>query len=539
MRKGTQAEHPVNGAVSVHDEIQRLAEAMMAGRLDERGNPAAFSGKDSDLVLLVNRMLDSLIAPLRLASGAIGEIANGRIPPFVIEDYEGEFNGIKQNLNTLLATLYGMHNETQNLIACIGDGKLRTRGNDWDYQGIWRDLIGGVNGTLDAVLDPVYEAGNILGRLANFDLSARMRGRYHGEHAVIKKAMNATAESLHAAISQVTETVELVSEVGNRITHSSRVVSEGASAQKSQLAETASTLSHISETSVKSAQNTNDARGSAHRAAESIATGKGAMEKMLEAMSEIRSSADDTATIVQEIDQIAKETDTLSSSAAEKAVRVRSSAGGFGVVANEVRNLSLRCEEAVSRLEEFNRRILSDREIGASVDAERIRTDFQYLIDDLSNIAMLSGLLGVNAAIEAAHVEGAGNDFEILTDEIRQLAKRSTDAARQTDSLIQNSIALARKGETLSREIDRHLAEAVDGAQTIGTLTDEISLASQEQASGIDLISRAVAKINDVTSQNAASADESSEVAKNLEQQVQKLSLMVSKFRLEPSTASA
>jgi len=540
MKKNDKAALSANKPViSVQDEIHKLAEAMMEGRLDERGDISAHDGKDAELVLMVNNMLDSLVNPLRLASGAIGEIANGRIPHFVIDDFQGEFNDIKHNLNSLLATLYGMNNETQNLISCIGEGKLKTRGNDWDYEGIWRDLIAGVNGTLDAVLDPVYEASAVLGSLADYDLSARMHGKYHGEHAVIKKAMNATAESLHSAIFQVTESVDLVSDVGNRISQSSRIVSQGASEQKRQLAETSQNLAHISASSIKSAQSTDDARGSAHSAAESISTGKDAMERMLEAMGEIRASADNTALIVQEINSIAKETDTLSSSAAEKAVRVRSSAGGFGVVANEIRNLSVRCEEAVVRLEDFNRQIIEGTKVGESDEAERIRTDFQYLIDDLNNIAMLSGLLGVNAAIEAAHVEGAGNDFEVLTEEIRHLAKRSTDAAKRTDELIQSSVTQARRGELLSREIDEHLAKAVEGAYAIGTLTDEISLASQEQASGIDLITRSVSQINEVTHKNADSANESSEAAKNLEMQVQKLSKMVSKFRLESSATLA
>ncbi len=522
------------GSLTVQEEIQRLAEAMMQGELGARGNPLAFSGADAELITLVNRMLDTLIAPLRLAGNALDEIAHGRIPPFVIDDYQGEYNDIKRNINTLLATLYGLHNETQSLIGNIKEGKLKTRGNDWDYEGIWLDLIAGVNGTLDAITGPLHEASDVLARLAAYDLSARMRGRYHGEHAVIKKAMNATAESLHGAIAQVSETVELVSVVGRTIAESSRLVSQGAADQERQLSETAANLAQISATSVKSSQNTSDARENAQQAAASIASGKESMERMLEAMAEIRSSADDSASIVQEIDTIAKETATLSSSAAEKAVKVRTSAGGFGVVANEIRRLSKTCEEAVNRLEDFcKRRIAICQSQGVGSEVDKLQTEFQYLIDDLDNIAMSSGLLGVNAAIEAAYVEGAGNDFELLTDEIRQLASRSTEAANKTESLILNSVEHARRGEELSKEIDQHLAIAVDGAGTIGMLTDEISLASQDQASGLEMISRAVSHINEVTRSNAASAIESTEATKELEQQVKKLTTMVSKFRLE------
>jgi methyl-accepting chemotaxis protein len=134
------------GPRTAHDEIHRLAQAMMKGLLDERGNPGQFDGEDAKLIALVNRMLDTLVTPLRLAASAIDQISHGTIPPFVIDDFQGEYNNLKRNLNILLATLYGMHNETQNLISNIHEGKLRTRGNDWDFGGIWRDLISGVNG---------------------------------------------------------------------------------------------------------------------------------------------------------------------------------------------------------------------------------------------------------------------------------------------------------------------------------------------------------------------------------------------------------
>jgi len=520
--------HPM----TAYEEIQRLAEAMMNGELGTRGNSEAFQGADAEMIALVNRMLDHLVAPLHLAAGAIAEIAHGRIPPFVIDDYKGEYNDIKRNLNSLLATLYGMHHETQHLIGNIQEGRLRTRGNDWDFEGIWRDLISGVNGTLDAVIDPVSEASAVLGRLAGYDLSARMLGKYRGEHAVIKKAMNTTAEALHSAISQVAETVVLVSDVGNRITQNSEVVSTGATEQGNQLSETSVNMARISESATKSAQNTVDAQRSAQSATDSIVKAKEAMGRMLEAMGEIRVSADNTATIIQEIDAIAKETDTLSSGASAKAIRMRTSAGGFGVVASEIRRLSQQCKDVVGRLEEFNVRI---DPVIATLDPEetaRIKDDFQYLIEDLDNVAMMSNLLGVNAAIEAAHVEGAGHDFKVVTEDIHVLAKRSTDAAKRIEGMIQSSVKLARSGDTLSKEIDANLAGAVEGARTIGILTDKISRASQEQASGFDHISQTVEQLNVVTQQNAESALESSNAAHNLAQQVSKLTATVNKFQL-------
>jgi methyl-accepting chemotaxis protein len=527
-RNGTEAR-------TAHDEIHRLAEAMMNGLLDVRGNPDQFEGEDAKLIALVNRMLDTLVTPLRLAANAIAQISHGTIPPFVIDDFQGEYNNLKRNLNILLATLYGMHNETQNLINNINEGKLRTRGNDWDFGGIWRDLISGVNGTLDAVIDPVSEASTVLSRLANYDLRARMHGRYRGEHAVIKRAMNGTAQSLQSAIAQVADSVGSVTEVGNRIARSSQTVEKGATEQDRQISEASKNLSHISESSLKTAQNTANAQSNAQNSVKSITASKEAMERMLAAMLEIRSAADNTVTIVQEIDTIAKETESLSSSAAGKALKIRSSAGGFGVVASEIRKLSTRSRDAAKRLDQFGERFHTESREDGVETIERMKKEFDTIIKDLNNVALVSHYLGLNAATEAAHVEVAGDSFEGLTEEIRQLAMRSTNAAKRTEELIKCSVDFARKGEALSQEIDDQLAVAVEGGNTISVLTDEITLGSQEQARGLDEISNAVAQINEVTRQNAESARESSAAAKVLEQETRKLSLIVNKFQISDS----
>ena len=522
-------------AMNARQIIQQVAEAMTAGQLDQRCDLTGLNSQDTELLGLVNQMLDSLISPLRLAGHALDEIAHGRIPPFVIDEYQGEYNTIKQNINTLLAILYGMHKETTNLTDSVREGNLKTRGNDWDYDGIWKELIRGMNGTLDAVLDPVNEASSVLGRLADYDLSARMRGRYHGDHAVIRKAMNTTAEALHSAISQVSETVELVSEAGQKISEGNAVVSDGAAEQSNQLAETSSNLERIAEGAATSTSKTSEAKEKVHEAAQTMEQAQESMEQMLGAMVKVREAAENTTAIVNEIDGIAKETGTLSTSAMDKAVRIRTSAGGFGVVAHEIRKLGQRCTETAKGMKQFSKQVA----LGEGEEAEKLRDDFQLLIDDLEDVAMFSNLLGVNAAIEAAHVEGAGNDFKLLTDEIHSLASRSADAAKRTEQMTRTSLQLSRSGEELSRDINRQLRGAVEGARTISLLTDEISKATSEQADGIDQINQAVAQINQVTQKNADSAAHSSEAAQGLERQVDKLSSMVQKFRLEASSGNA
>jgi len=482
---------------------------MVAGQLDSRGDVSGLSGKDAETIQLINKMIDALISPMRLAGDALDEIAHGKLPPFVIDNYNGEFNKIKQNINTLLAILYGMHGETEHLISSVSQGKLKTRGNDWDYEGIWKELIGGMNTALDAVIAPINEAGAVLDRLAHYDLKARMNGKYRGEHAAIRKAMNATAESLHESISQVSESVGLVSDVGKQITRISSVVSKGAEEQSVQLNETSMSLATLSESAGHSAKSTIVAHDNAKLATDAILKAKESMNRMVSSMSDISGAAENTTSIANEIDGIAKETGTLAGGAVEKAARMRISAGGFGVVAQEIRKLSRQCSETASAMKAFEKKM-----------AEEQQDEFGELISNLMSIARFSNLLGVNAAIEV----------KVMTDEIHNLAVRSAEAANKTSALTKSSASLSRSGMLLSQEIDRQLEGAVQGAHALSAFSDDISSSIHEQTAGLEQISKTASQISLVTDKNAEGAAESLAAANDLERQVEKLDKMVNRF---------
>jgi methyl-accepting chemotaxis protein len=162
--------------------------------------------------------------------------------------------------------------------------------------------------------------------------------------------------------------------------------------------------------------------------------------------------------------------------------------------------------------------------------AEEQQEEFGELIAKLMTIARFSNLLGVNAAIEAAHVEGAGNEFKDMTDEIHNLALRSADAANKTSALTRTSASLSKGGVQLSEEIDKQLEGAVKGAHALSSFADDISASIHEQTTGLEQISKTAAQISEVTDKNAEGAAESLGAAKNLEKQVGKLTNMVNRF---------
>jgi methyl-accepting chemotaxis protein len=237
---------------------------------------------------------------------------------------------------------------------------------------------------------------------------------------------------------------------------------------------------------------------------EAMTVAKEAMLRMKEAMGEIRSSADSTVAIVHEINDISCATDVLATTATVRAAKVKASAGGFGVVASEIRRLSAMCEQATSALKD-----LADQSQDTPV--AHTKGVLKKIITDLDSIVLITNILGVNAAIEAAHVKTAGQDFESLTVEIRQLAHKSADSAKKTEALVTHSVDLVHRGEELTQELEGYVDGTVQATHEVGRLTDEIAQAANEEAKLIDQMSRDVSAINDVTSRNVAMTRESKE----------------------------
>jgi methyl-accepting chemotaxis protein len=164
--------------------------------------------------------------------------------------------------------------------------------------------------------------------------------------------------------------------------------------------------------------------------------------------------------------------------------------------------------------------------IHASADAT------SAIIRDINEIAFQTNLLALNAAVEAARAGEAGRGFAVVASEVRSLAQRSKEAARRTEALIGESVALSKQGEAISRSASRTLGGVAAGVARVTDLVSEIAMASEEQARGIDQVQRAVAQVDQVTQQNAANAEESASASEELSGQARELGELVGRFRL-------
>ena len=239
--------------------------------------------------------------------------------------------------------------ETDALSRAASDGALSTRGNAAQFQGAYHDLVQGFNTTLDRVLDPINDAAQVLERVAERDLTARVTADYKGDHAKIKLALNTAVGNLQQALDEISGAAEQVAAAADQIATSSQSLAQGASEQASTIEEVSSSLHEITSMAKTSAASAKEAETLAEAAKNGTDMGTEKMHELAEAMGKLKNSSDQTAKIVKTIDEIAFQTNLLALNAAVEAARAGDAGKGFAVVADEVRALSIRAAEAAKQ----------------------------------------------------------------------------------------------------------------------------------------------------------------------------------------------
>jgi methyl-accepting chemotaxis protein len=155
------------------------------------------------------------------------------------------------------------------------------------------------------------------------------------------------------------------------------------------------------------------------------------------------------------------------------------------------------------------------------------------IIGTIDGIAFQTNILALNAAVEAARAGEQGRGFAVVAAEVRSLAQRSAQAAREIKVLIGNSVECVEAGTQLVDSTGRTMTDIVAQVKRVADLIGEISTATVEQTSGLGQVSRAVAQLDNATQQNAALVEESAAAADSMKQQAQMLIGTVGQFKLE------
>ncbi|SSW72956.1 methyl-accepting chemotaxis protein [Achromobacter agilis] len=154
------------------------------------------------------------------------------------------------------------------------------------------------------------------------------------------------------------------------------------------------------------------------------------------------------------------------------------------------------------------------------------------IVSVIDGIAFQTNILALNAAVEAARAGEQGKGFAVVAGEVRSLAQRSAQAAKEIKGLIEDSVTKVGAGSQQVERAGATMQEIVASVKRVTDIMGEISAASDEQSSGIDQVNRAVSQMDEVTQQNAALVEEAAAAAGSLQEQAQRLAEAVAVFKI-------
>ena len=168
--------------------------------------------------------------------------------------------------------------------------------------------------------------------------------------------------------------------------------------------------------------------------------------------------------------------------------------------------------------------------MGAITQSSRKISDIIGVIDE---IAFQTNILALNAAVEAARAGDQGRGFAVVAVEVRNLAQRSANAAKEIKALISDSVEKVDGGSKLVASAGQTMGEIVNSVKRVTDIMAEISAASQEQSAGIEQVNTAVSQMDKITQQNAALVEQAAAAAKSMEEQTEVMAGMVASFTLD------
>ncbi len=367
----------------------------------------------------------------RLASGDLSATVEAR----------SEHDVLSQSINRATETLRAIVGEANGVIVAAKHGDLAKRGNASQFHGAYFELINGTNAMLDTVVEPIAEAKDVLQRVANRDLSARVVGPYHGEHAAIKESLNTALENIAQVFASLTVAIEQVNAAASEIGDGSQELASGASDQAGAVDQVTNRIRVVDERTKGNVVSAREARAAMERATTSTEQGVERMIALADAVAEIKRSADATAKIVKTIDEIAFQTNLLALNAAVEAARAGDAGKGFAVVADEVRRLAIRASEASRNTARLIEESVAKAETGVTLNESVKRR-----LEDIRN-----GVQGA-AAIMNQIAEGAVTQESELA-EVTESMARIGQLTQSTAANAQESASAAAELSAQAREM--------------------------------------------------------------------------------------
>ncbi|QDU69868.1 methyl-accepting chemotaxis protein [Engelhardtia mirabilis] len=275
----------------------------------------------------------------------------------------------------------------------------------------------------------VEEVGATLERVAEQDLTVRIRSEFSGSHGITKDHLNRALTTLEDALTQVAHVGTQVSTASGQIAASSTQLANGASTQASSIEEISASLEQMSSMTTQNADNARQAQALADSAKESANQGESEMAKMRQAIDAIKASSDETAKIVKTIDEISFQTNMLALNAAVEAARAGDAGKGFAVVAEEVRSLAQRSAQAAKSTAELIEGSSRNVDNGVAI-TQGVQTILTEINEGSSKV---TDLITEIAAASKEQAEGIGQ-VNTAVDEMNRITQETAASSEESSA---------------------------------------------------------------------------------------------------------